>query len=612
MLKEKIHPREIYQRTEEFGLENSANMLTEIIEKEKDNAKRKEAIKYLGLVSNNSTKLKNECYETFENLLISDDTIEIKCEAAKALGRIKHEKALKPLKWMLEQDLDNKDIKLSILKAIKKIRFEDPEIKIFVNELGNSSNSIKEYVSIQLLSLNPEKLINLLLDSLKNKKFSNNHKAELIKLIGYEISSINVSFEDISYLKIKYPEIISDLIQNKDVILEVITQILKEEDSSLMGSVISILKLLEKEVKRDLLKLLLIDDFIVKKNAVVLCGRLKLNDAVDLLISNLDNIYNEVSIAAIEALGEIGDLSAVPELLDILDIEDISFEYSDLDLRLYILDAIKSIYLYNKDASYDYLYKSLSKENDTIRESVAFILGEIGKEEFVKPLCNLLAVRNLDVRKNAIIALGKIGSTEPLEDLLKIIRDDNTYWLIKKVAIDAIYNVFQNNWYRVKDNKQEITRLLNKNVAILSDHLKTKETENYKIKLGLIKLLENFRAKEISLPSSKEFPEKIIRDEKIVDYRFKLVVVGDPGVGKTSVILRFTDNAFLRTYVPTLGVNITEKIFQDKDKLLEVIIWDIAGQNKFQIMRRHFYQGSEAILLIFDLTNRSSFKSIKN
>lgn len=126
------------------------------------------------------------------------------------------------------------------------------------------------------------------------------------------------------------------------------------------------------------------------------------------------------------------------------------------------------------------------------------------------------------------------------------------------------------------------------------------------------KLLEDFRAKEISLPPSKEFPEKIIRDDKIVDYRFKLVVVGDPGVGKTSIILRFTDNAFLRTYIPTLGVNITEKIFDDTDKVLEVIIWDIAGQNKFQTMRRHFYQGSEAILLIFDLTNRSSFDSIKN
>ncbi|MCK4481132.1 MAG: HEAT repeat domain-containing protein, partial [Candidatus Lokiarchaeota archaeon] len=463
MLKTKIHPREIYQKSKEFGIENSAKMLTEIIDKEKDNIKRKDAIKYLGMIGNNSITLKNECFDIFENLLISDDTIEIKCEAAKALGRINHQKALKPLKWIIEQESVDYNVKLSALKAIRKTRFDDPEIKIFINELDNTFNSIKEYASIELLSLDPEKLVGLLLEALKDKKYSKSHKTELIRLIGYEISSINVSFEDISYIKVKYPEILSNLIQNKIILLETITQILKEEDSSLMDSIIIILKILGKEIEKDITKLLLIDDFIVKKNAVVLCGKLKFNDAVDFLITNLDNIYNEVSIAAIEALGEIGDLSAVPELLDILDIEDVSFEYTDLDMKLYILDAIKKIYTNNADASFDYLYSSLARDNNTIRESVAFILGELGKDKSIKPLVKLLEVRNIDVKKNTIIALGKIGNIQSLEHLLKILSDENAYWLIKKVIVDAIYNIYQNNWYRVKDDKQEIARLLNKN-----------------------------------------------------------------------------------------------------------------------------------------------------
>ena len=492
MLKTKMHPREIYQRNQEFGLENSANMLTEIIEQEKDNDKRKEAIKYLALIIDNSTSLKNECFATFENLLISDDKIEIKCEAAKALGRLKDEKALKPLKWILDQTPVDYNIKIAVLKAIYKTRFEEPEIKLFINELDSSINSIREYVSIQLLSLNPERLLTLLLDSLKNKKLSKKHKAELLKLIGYEISSINVFFEDTSYLKTKYPEIFSDLIQNKNLILDVITQILKEEDSTLMDSAVTILTLLGKDVEKEIIKLLLIDDFIVKKNAVLLCGRLKIKDAVDLLLSNLDNIYNEVTIAAIEALGEIGDVSAVPELLNVLDIEDISFEYTDLDMKLYIIDAIKRIYQNNQNVSYEYLYDSLKKQNNTVRESVAFLLGEIGKDEFVKPLSDLLNVRNLDVKKNTIIALGKIGNIKPLEDLLKIVEDETVYWLIKKVSIDAIYNIFQNNWYKTKDDKQEITRTLHKNVANLADFLRTMESENYKVKLSIIKLLENF------------------------------------------------------------------------------------------------------------------------
>ncbi len=129
---------------------------------------------------------------------------------------------------------------------------------------------------------------------------------------------------------------------------------------------------------------------------------------------------------------------------------------------------------------------------------------------------------------------------------------------------------------------------------------------------SISKLLEDYRSKEISPLSSEEFPEH--RDKKIekVKFKLKLVVVGDPGVGKTSTILRFSDNAFLRTYIPTMGVNITEKSFRVKKDVLEVILWDIAGQSKFQTMRRHFYQGSEAIILIFDLTNPLTFRSIKN
>ena len=89
-------------------------------------------------------------------------------------------------------------------------------------------------------------------------------------------------------------------------------------------------------------------------------------------------------------------------------------------------------------------------------------------------------------------------------------------------------------------------------------------------------------------------------------------MLGDPGVGKTSTILRFTDDAFTRTYIPTLGVNLSEKNIKIKNILIKLIIWDIAGQIKFEAMRRHFYKGAEAVILIFDLTNPKSYESISN
>jgi len=159
-------------------------------------------------------------------------------------------------------------------------------------------------------------------------------------------------------------------------------------------------------------------------------------------------------------------------------------------MKLYIIDAIKRIYLNNEAASFEELYTYIDTDNDTIKESIAFILGEVGKKEFVTPLQKLLKTRNLDVRKNTIIALGKIGEITPLEELTKILEDDDSYWLLKKVAIDAIYKIFQVNWYKIKEKDEELETLFTRYSALLMDHLSQKDEENFKVKLSLIKFLE--------------------------------------------------------------------------------------------------------------------------
>jgi len=486
----KPSPQEIYNKREEFGLENSVEMLTNIVETEKDNSKRKEAVKYLGRISNYIPQLKDDCFMIIENVLISEDKIDVKCEAAKTLGKLKNNKALKPLNWILEQKIDSVDLRLAALKAIMNIKFDEPQINTFIKELDSRYNSVKEFVRNYLVGIEPENLIDLLLRNLKSENISNEHKSEIIKLIGYELSSINIAFQDTNYVKVKYPELISKLHSEKGVLLDEITRILRKEDLELLDSTVSILKLISPEINQDVVKLLLSDDFIVKKNAITLTGKLKLKDAVDTLIPGLDNIYSEVSVATIEALGEIGDLSAVPELLDILNVEDISFEYTDIDMKFYIMNAVKKIYSTNRDADFNILFSHLNSDSETLKESIAFILGEIGNEEFAKPLIDLLKIRNLDVKKNAIIALGKIGNIAPILSLIEILENPDSYWLIKKVAIDAIYNIFQRNWYRVKGEDVEFKRTLNKHIATIIDYLKQSEAENTKVKVSIIKFLE--------------------------------------------------------------------------------------------------------------------------
>ena len=109
----------------------------------------------------------------------------------------------------------------------------------------------------------------------------------------------------------------------------------------------------------------------------------------------------------------------------------------------------------------------------------------------------------------------------------------------------------------------------------------------------------------------KEDPPRIIIENNHVEKKkFKVVVLGDPKVGKTSTILRFTDNVFLRAYIPTMGLNITQKIFNIDSIVVELVMWDIGGQTKFEVIRKKFYEAASIILVVFDLTNPMSFANV--
>ena len=92
--------------------------------------------------------------------------------------------------------------------------------------------------------------------------------------------------------------------------------------------------------------------------------------------------------------------------------------------------------------------------------------------------------------------------------------------------------------------------------------------------------------------------------------KFKVIVCGDPSVGKTSIVLRFTDKAFKRTYMPTLGTNISDKVVEYDDFKINFQIWDVAGQVKFQRFRNNFYAGASGHLLVFDLTQPDTLQNL--
>ncbi|MBD3255221.1 MAG: GTP-binding protein [Candidatus Lokiarchaeota archaeon] len=129
------------------------------------------------------------------------------------------------------------------------------------------------------------------------------------------------------------------------------------------------------------------------------------------------------------------------------------------------------------------------------------------------------------------------------------------------------------------------------------------------LRMKVLDFLEMMKKEELGDVNHKAFPRSESTEE--INYQFKIIVVGDQSVGKTSLILRFTRNAFRRTYLPSMGINVTDKIIRTHNNNVQLILWDIAGQTKFQSMRTAFYQGAKGVLLIFDLTNPETFESVR-
>lgn len=97
-----------------------------------------------------------------------------------------------------------------------------------------------------------------------------------------------------------------------------------------------------------------------------------------------------------------------------------------------------------------------------------------------------------------------------------------------------------------------------------------------------------------------------------IDYKWKVIVLGEPAVGKTSLMLKYTEKKFQELYIPTVGCQVSKKEIIVDEKNIELFIWDLAGQTKFMGVRHIFYEGSHGFFLIYDVTNKESFVKTAN
>ncbi|KAJ7989105.1 hypothetical protein DPEC_G00316080 [Dallia pectoralis] len=97
---------------------------------------------------------------------------------------------------------------------------------------------------------------------------------------------------------------------------------------------------------------------------------------------------------------------------------------------------------------------------------------------------------------------------------------------------------------------------------------------------------------------------------KQYDFLFRLMILGDTGVGKTCLLCRFTDNEFYSSHISTIGVDFKMKTLKIDGIKVRVQIWDTAGQERYQTITRQYYRRAQGIILVYDITNSHSFQHI--
>ncbi|KAI8879602.1 GTP-binding protein SAS1 [Backusella circina FSU 941] len=96
------------------------------------------------------------------------------------------------------------------------------------------------------------------------------------------------------------------------------------------------------------------------------------------------------------------------------------------------------------------------------------------------------------------------------------------------------------------------------------------------------------------------------------DYLIKLLLIGDSAVGKSCLLLRFSDDSFTPSFITTIGIDFKIRTIDLDGKRIKLQIWDTAGQERFRTITTAYYRGAMGILLVYDVTDDKSFGNVRN
>ncbi|XP_032367753.1 GTP-binding protein Rab-3D [Etheostoma spectabile] len=115
-----------------------------------------------------------------------------------------------------------------------------------------------------------------------------------------------------------------------------------------------------------------------------------------------------------------------------------------------------------------------------------------------------------------------------------------------------------------------------------------------------------------SEPRLQQQPSPKDAADQNFDYMFKLLIIGNSSVGKTSFLFRYADDSFTSAFVSTVGIDFKVKTVFRNDKRIKLQIWDTAGQERYRTITTAYYRGAMGFLLMYDITNQESFNAVQD
>eukprot|EP01083_Nonionella_stella_P132767 403687_1 len=95
------------------------------------------------------------------------------------------------------------------------------------------------------------------------------------------------------------------------------------------------------------------------------------------------------------------------------------------------------------------------------------------------------------------------------------------------------------------------------------------------------------------------------------DVLLKLLMIGDSGVGKSCLLLRFCDESFTQSFITTIGIDFKIKSMDIDGQRVKLQIWDTAGQERFRTLPSSYYRGAQGVVMVYDVTRRDSFENLE-